>query len=134
MKEDKNVVYKLIRFIVKPLFKIIYRPKIINAGHIPLTGGAVIAGNHKHALDPILVDICTNRVVYTLAKKELHDGFFGFIFRAIGSIPVDLNSRENKQALASAIKVLESEGLINVWINMRPSLSHNTFEYFNYII
>ncbi len=114
MKDNKNVVYRIIQIIVKPLFKIIYRPKIINSENIPLTGGAVIAGNHKHALDPILIDVCTNRVVHTLAKKQLHDGIFGFILRAVGSIPVDLNSKENKQALVSAINVLENKGLVNV--------------------
>ncbi len=106
--------YRLLRFVFKPIFKIIYRPKIIGAENIPKSGSVVIAGNHKHALDPILIDICTDRIVRTLAKKELHDGVFGFLFRAVGSIPVDLHSKENKAALAAAVDVLKDGGVINV--------------------
>ena len=72
--------YKTFRFIFKPIFKILFRPTIINAEYIPTSCSAIIAGNHKHALDPILVDICTKRVVFTLAKKSLHEGIFGFFF------------------------------------------------------
>ena len=113
-KMKNTFFYRLIRFIFKPIFKFIYRPKIIGSENIPTADSAVIAGNHKHALDPILIDICTDRIVRTLAKKELHDGPFGFLFRAVGSIPVDLHSKENKAALVSAIDVLNNGGVINV--------------------
>ena len=35
----------------------------------------------------------------SLAKKDLHDGKFGWFFRAIGTIPVDLHAEHNKDAL-----------------------------------
>lgn len=106
--------YYFVRPIFTFIFKILYRPKIINKCVIPKKGSAIIAGNHKHALDPILVDVSTKRQVYTLAKKELHDGKLGFFFRAVGSIPVDLHSKKNKAALNSAIEVLNNNHLINV--------------------
>ena len=112
---DRNyVVYKLLRAVFKPLFHILYRPVIVGRENIPSDGAAVIAGNHKHALDPILVDVCTKRVVHTLAKKDLHDGRFGAFFRGAGTIPVDLHSAHNPAALDAAIKVLRAGGLINV--------------------
>ena len=74
----------------------------------------VIAGNHKHALDPILVDCCTNRTIHTLAKKDLHDGLFGWYFRGVGSIPVDFKAKSNKNALYKAIDYLNNDCLINV--------------------
>lgn len=110
----KYYLYKTLRFIFLPLFKIIYRPKIINSDYIPKYGAAIIAGNHKHALDPILVDICTRRPVLTLAKKELHDGKFGFLFKAVGTIPVDLHSPRNKAASDAATKKLKEGNLINI--------------------
>ena len=94
--------------------KLYYNPTIVNKEYIPKEGSIVIAGNHKHALDPILVDCATKRVVHTLAKKDLHDGKFGWFFRAIETIPVDLKAEHNKDALISAIKVLEEEGVINL--------------------
>ena len=60
------------------------------------------------------MDVCTKRVIHTLAKKDLHDGKFGCFFRAVGTIPVDLKAEHNKKALESAIKYLNTGALINV--------------------
>lgn len=114
MKKDNVIIYKILRPIFTVIFKLYYNPTIINKEYIPKDGRAVIAGNHKHALDPILVDVCTKRVVHTLAKKDLHDSKFGWLFRAVGTIPVDLNAKHNKQALESAIEYLNKGALINV--------------------
>lgn len=111
---SKEVLYIIFRPIFTFIFKLYYNPIIINKEYIPKEGAAIIAGNHKHALDPILVDICTKRVIHTLAKKDLHDGRFGWFFRAIGTIPVDLKAEHNKQALITAIEYLNKDSLINV--------------------
>lgn len=110
----KYILYRVMRTIFSPIFRILFRPRIIGAQNIPQDGAAVIAGNHKHALDPILIDISTKRVVRTLAKKELHDGRFGFIFRGVGTIPVDLHAASNHSALESAINALNGGELVNV--------------------
>ena len=112
MAKNKGAfLYKVMQPILKVIFKAYYNPTVINKEYIPIKGKAVIAGNHKHALDPILVDICTTRVVHTLAKKDLHDGKFGWFFRAIGTIPVDLHAEHNKSALNSAIEYLNDDHL-----------------------
>ena len=114
MIKDNAIIYKMLRPIFTVIFKLYYNPTIINKEYIPKNEKAVIAGNHKHALDPILVDVCTKRVVHTLAKKELHDGRFGWFFRAVGTIPVDLKAKHNKQALTSAVEYLKKGALVNV--------------------
>lgn len=111
---SKEVLYIIFRPIFTFIFKLYYNPIIINKEYIPKEGAAIIAGNHKHALDPILVDVCTKRVIHTLAKKDLHDGKFGWFFRAIGTIPVDLKAKHNKEALITAIEYLNKDSLINV--------------------
>lgn len=108
------IIYKLIRFIGIIFFKVFFRPTIFGRENIPMSSSAVIAGNHKHAFDPIFIYICTKRIVHTLAKKELHDSALGFIFRSVGTIPVDLNSKENRQALINAVEVLNNQEVINV--------------------
>lgn len=113
-KEYAPFLYKVARPIFKFIFKLYYNATIINSEYIPKKGKCVIAGNHKHALDPILVDVCTKRVVHTLAKKDLHDGKFGWFFKAIGTIPVDLHAKHNKEALNSAIDYLNNGCLINL--------------------
>lgn len=114
MKKDKAVLYKILRPVFTVIFKIFFNPTIVNKQYIPSDGAAVIAGNHKHALDPILVDVCTKRVVHTLAKKDLHDGIFGWFFKMIGTIPIDLRAEKNKEALLAAIDYLQIGSLINV--------------------
>lgn len=114
MKNKDAFLYKIIQPLIRPIFKLYYNPTIVNKDYIPSEGSAVIAGNHKHALDPILVDACTGRIVHTLAKKDLHDGPFGGFFKAIGTIPVDLHAEHNKEALNSAIDYLKEGNLINL--------------------
>ncbi len=107
-------VYKFLQPGFTLIFKCLFNPKYINKEAIPKDGAVVIAGNHKHALDPIFVDSSTKRVIHTLAKKELHDSAFGWFFRAVGSIPVDLDAPKNKGALYAAIDYLKEGYAINV--------------------
>lgn len=109
-----DTIYRFIRFWGKPLFMAVYRPVIIGAENIPKKGGAVIAGNHIHALDPVFIDICTGRVVRTLAKSELFDGAFGFVFRGIKAIPVKLSAAKNPAALLAAEEAVRDGSLVNI--------------------
>ena len=113
-KNNRFTMYRILRFVGAPVMKVLYRPVITGKENIPDKGRVIIAGNHKHALDPILIDISTKRIVRTLAKKELHDGPFGFLFRSTGTIPVDLHSSKNRSALESAVEVLNNDGVINL--------------------
>ena len=49
-----------------------------------------------------------------LANKELHDGKFGWLFKSIGSIPVDTKAKHNGGALNAAIDYLNKGYAINV--------------------
>ena len=111
---NKAIVYRMLRPLFTCFFKWWFKPIIVGKEFIPQKSAAVIAGNHKHALDPILVDISTKRTVHTLAKKELHDGIFGWFFRALGTIPVDLDAKQNPDALYAAVTCLKDGNLVNV--------------------
>lgn len=113
-RQKNPLLYKIIRTIFYVPFMAVYRPKIVNQSLIPKEGRVVLAGNHKHALDPILVDCCTNRTVHTLAKKDLHDGIFGWLFRGVGTIPVDLHAAHNPAALDQSVAYLKNDCMINV--------------------
>lgn len=113
-KQKSERVYNLCRPVMGLIFKLYYNPTIINARYIPKEGPCIIAGNHKHALDPVLVDSGTKRAVHTLAKKDLHDSCFGWFYRAFGTIPVDLRAAHNKEALDTSIEYLKQGALINL--------------------
>lgn len=114
MRKAKPLLYIVLRPVFTAIFKYYFHPTYVNIDRIPKEGAVVLAGNHKHALDPVFVDSCTKRVVHTLAKKELHDGAFGWFFRAVGTIPVDLEANKNHDALVSAVEFLNQGMAVNV--------------------
>lgn len=113
-RQKNPVLYRIIRTIFYAVFMVVYHPKIVNKSLIPGGGRIILAGNHKHALDPILVDCSTNRTVHTLAKKDLHDGPFGWLFRGVGTIPVDLHAAHNPAALEQSVEYLRNDCIINL--------------------
>ena len=112
MADDR--LYQICRSIFSPIFRCFFHPQIVNADRIPKSGPVILAGNHKHALDPLLVDICTFRTVHTLAKSELFEGCFGFFFSRIGAIPVYLEAPSNPDAYAGAKEVLRKNEVLNI--------------------
>jgi len=73
-KQPKYIMYRLLRFIIRPIYKLLYRPRMINKELIPKEGSIIICGNHYHAFDQFNVMLATKRVLHYLAKKEYFDG------------------------------------------------------------
>ena len=107
-------LYPILRPIFTVLFKIVYRPKIINKELIPKTGSIILAGNHRHALDPISIGVCTKRTIHFLAKKELYRGINFIFFDLVGTLPVDKHNK-NKRTIGEAEKMLNNGGVIGIF-------------------
>ena len=115
MNSKVPFLYKLSRFILGPLFKLYYNPKIINKEYIPKDGPIVIAGNHKHLYDQCLTIIATKRGIHYLAKKEYFDKLSTrWFFKGCGCISVN---RTTKDPLAKqlALDVLCDGGAIGIF-------------------
>ncbi len=109
------LLYRVGRFILGPIFKIYYNPKIINKEYIPKEGSILIAGNHKHLYDQFLTIIATKRCINYMAKKEYFEKKFSrWVFRHVGCIPVDRTKRDDA-AVNSALKVLNDGGAIGIF-------------------
>lgn len=109
-----SLLYKLVRPIIRCLFCFLYRPEIVGKENIPLSGRVVLAGNHTHNLDCILLISSTKRVIHFLAKEELLNGWYGFIFKCMGIIPVNRKIHD-KGALNSAINYLNDDKVIGIF-------------------
>ena len=109
----KNYLYAFLRPFLSTLFKLWYHPKIIGKENIPKDGRLIIAGNHIHIFDPILVGSSTKRRMYSLAKQELFKGGFGFFFKAVGCIPIDRKSK-NEESKQKAIEVLNNDNVLYI--------------------
>ena len=112
--KEKNVIYNLIKPIYTILLKIIFRPKVIGKENIPKDGSLIFAGNHKHAVDPTMVMMSTDRIVHYMAKEELFKGLHGILFRQIGLIKI-YRGKSNPQAVIEAEKILKAGGTIGIF-------------------
>ena len=109
----KNYLYGILRPFLSTLFKLYYHPTIIGKENIPKDGSLIMAGNHIHIFDPILVGSSTKRRMYSLAKKELFKGGFGFFFRATGCIPIDRKGK-NEESKQMAIECLNEGNMLYI--------------------
>lgn len=107
-------LYIIIRPIIRLWFLIFYRPIFINKEVIPKKGKIILAGTHTSGLDFAPVGSSTKRVVRFLVKDELTNGFFGFLFKACGVIPINRNIKDDT-VIPNAIKALEEESIICIF-------------------
>ena len=114
MKKEKNYMYRCLKPIYTVLLKILFRPKVIGKENIPKDGALIFAGNHKHAVDPTMVMMSTNRVVHYMAKEELFKGIHGWLFNKIGLIKVH-RGKSNPQAVIEAEKILKNGGTVGIF-------------------
>ena len=106
--------YKIIKFILGPIFKLYYRPKIINKKVIPKDGPIIICGNHKHVYDQCPIIISTKRVIHYMAKKEYFDSKFAWFFKMAGCISVNRQIKDN-DATEKALEILKNNGAIGIF-------------------
>lgn len=89
-----GVTYAVGRFIIAPLGRLIYRPRVEGRAYVPKTGPVIFASNHLSFLDSIAIPVAAPRPVHFLAKSSYFDGkgFSGWLsrefFTAIGAVPV----------------------------------------------
>ncbi len=107
-------MYKILRPFLAGLFKFLYRPTIIGKQHIPQTGRVVLAGNHTHYFDCVLLGVSTKRCVHFLAKDELFKGIMASFFRGLGAIPVNRRTKD-AHALSAARQVLSEDKIIGIF-------------------
>lgn len=107
-------VYRLLLPLIYLLFFPLFTPKINNREYIPQKGRVIIAANHKHAFDPIIIMVSTLRPIHFLAKKEHFMGYFGWLFKKMSCICVD-REKHNGYAMKEAISFLNDEKVIGVF-------------------
>ena len=112
--ENKELGYRVLTPIMRPLFKFYYSPKIIDKDKIPEDGAIIIACNHKHVYDQCLTIMATKRVIHYMAKKEYFEGALAPFFKLVGCIPVD-RSRRDFSSAKSALSVLKNDGAIGIF-------------------
>lgn len=106
--------YKIATFVLGPIFKFYYSPKIIGKENIPKDGAIIVCGNHIHLMDQCVPIISTRRFLRYMAKKEYFDGPYAWFFKWVGCIPVNRSIKDNN-AKEKAIEHLEKGGAIGIF-------------------
>jgi 1-acyl-sn-glycerol-3-phosphate acyltransferase len=63
--------YDVAKVVVRGLFGLTLRLRVVGRENVPMTGGLVFAANHISNLDPPLLGVASPRPISYMAKKEL---------------------------------------------------------------
>lgn len=119
MAEIRNpyhqLFYRGLRVAAISLLHGVYRWRVIGRSHVPLAGPLVLASNHIHNFDPILIGASTRRFVHFMAKEELFRGKLVERFlRYVGGFPIRRGVGD-RGAIKHALAVIEHEQCLTVF-------------------
>jgi 1-acyl-sn-glycerol-3-phosphate acyltransferase len=102
------VQYQTSRLVAGPILRMLARPTVIGAEHIPATGAAILASNHLSVVDSIYLPLMVERPVSFAAKSEyftgtrLRDRVVGAYLRATNQLSTDRAGGRAAQAMLEA--------------------------------
>jgi 1-acyl-sn-glycerol-3-phosphate acyltransferase len=101
------ILYRALRTLLVPFFRIYFRMERIGREHLPRTGPLLLASNHRSFLDPFVIGTMARRPVYYMAKRELFEKRWqAWTLNALGAFPVDRGAGDS-DAMATARAILE---------------------------
>lgn len=81
----------------------------------PENGGAIVAANHVSGLDPLLMGCaCSKPLRYMIATEQYNRLFLRWLYRTMGTIPVDRQGAPEK-AFYAARKALNNGQLVSIY-------------------
>ncbi len=110
------------RVVAGPLLRLLFRPWVIGAEHVPAEGPVIIASNHLSVLDSFLLPLVLERNIVFIGKAEYFTGkgitgriTAGFM-KGVGTIPVDRSGgRASEAALFTGLKHLGEGGVFGIY-------------------
>jgi 1-acyl-sn-glycerol-3-phosphate acyltransferase len=116
------LLYGLLRIIVGPFARLIWRPEIQGLENVPDEGPAIIASNHLSFCDSLLLPLVVPRRITFLAKSDYFTGrglkgrLIAWFFRSVGQVPVDRSGgRASEAAIDTGLRVLGQHHLLGIY-------------------
>jgi len=89
--------YRFCWWLLRGLFLVYFRWRVVGANRIPTTGPVILASNHASFLDPPLIGGATPREASFLARESLFRfPILGTFIRSINALPVDRGGKSPK--------------------------------------
>ena len=114
--------YWLMKLLVGPVLRLMFRPWVKGLDNVPASGGAILASNHLAVIDSFVLPLVLSRKIRFIGKAEYFTGTglkgrltAGF-FRGVGTIPVDRSGgKASEAALNTGLKVLREGDLFGIY-------------------
>ena len=117
-----GAIYFIGRAILRPLFWLLYRPRIVGRENLPDQGPVLLASNHLSALDTVIIPTAAARPVQFLIKSAhfTAPGMLGrfrrWFFTSIGGVPVlRTTGRDARAALDAGSSILRAGSVFAVF-------------------
>jgi len=112
------VFYWFLKWVaIGPWLKVVFRPQVSGAEHVPSSGPAILASNHLSYADWLFMPLTLTRRVTFVAKAEYFNtpGIKGWFqkkfFSGAGQVPIDRSGATAAEgALSAAKRILTEEG------------------------
>lgn len=116
------MLYAVLRFLLRPLARLLLRARVTGQENVPATGAVILASNHLSFIDSMVIPLSAPRRVRYLAKAEYFTtpGPGGWVtrtlFTALGALPVEREtSRAAQAALDTALAVLHDGDAFGIY-------------------
>jgi 1-acyl-sn-glycerol-3-phosphate acyltransferase len=120
--EHVSVFYWVVKAILWPFLRLLFRPWAEGTDNVPRDGAAILASNHLSFSDHFFAPLPLPRKVVFLAKSEYFTGrgLKGLVsrafFRGVGQIPVDrAGGQASERALRTGLRVLAQGELLGIY-------------------
>tara|TARA_B100000886_G_C20383844_1_gene475131 strand:+ start:497 stop:1117 length:621 start_codon:yes stop_codon:yes gene_type:complete len=115
---SQKLIYKLVSyFFVFPIYKFLFRGKLIGKDNIPNNVSFIMVSNHGSLLDPPILGHAIGRNISFMAKAELFKiPILGFIISACGAYPVK-RGIVDKNTIKTACEKLSKNNCIGIFID-----------------
>lgn len=99
-------VYRFLRFLISAALRLVYDYRVTGRENVPPEGPAIVAVNHLHLFDPLVLAPAIPRQVITLAADKWEGkGLVGWFLRVAGTIFIR-RGEVDRHALYSCLRVL----------------------------
>lgn len=107
--------YRCLKAVVKPLFFLLFRVKLIGKENGRFDGKMIVYSNHCSNLDPIFMHLAVKPKVHFMAKKELFKNpLLRWLIVSLGAFPIDRGAGDT-EAIKSAFKILKRGDTLGIF-------------------
>ncbi len=109
------MLYVFFKYLLMPLFWLLYRPLVIGHENLFIRGKAIFVSNHISMADPIVLAMVSPRLIHFMAKSELFKNPVGkLLFPLMLAFPVN-RKQSDMASLKNAIRVLEKGKVFGIF-------------------